>query len=99
MRLRMRNRGMVALFATACLAAGVIAAPIAAADDNCDPTASICESPGNVQINDAPPVSATDDQYPFDGEWYFNPGGGGTELQPEHPSGGGGSAGGGGGHR
>ena len=97
MRLRMRNHEMVTLFAAAGLAAGVIAAPIAAADDNWDPSASICESPGNVQINAAPPASATDDQYPFDGDWYFNPSGGGTELQPEHPSGG--STGGGGGHR
>jgi hypothetical protein len=96
-------RGMklaaVTLFAAMGVAAGLAVAPIAVADDSCDPTATVCQG----DVNTAPPaaapsVSASDDQYPLDEDWYFNPAGGGTELQPEHPSGGGGSAGGGGGH-
>jgi hypothetical protein len=92
-----------AFFAALGMAAGLAVAPIALADD-CDPTATICEG----DVNTAPPaaaptVSASDEQYPLDEDWYFNPAGGGTELQPQHPSGGGasggGAAAGGGGHR
>ena len=84
---------MAALFAAGGVAAGIMAAPIAIAD-TCDPTATVCQG-GDVQTNTsspdyAPPVSASDEQYPFDSEWYFNAGGGGTALQPQHPSGGGG---------
>jgi hypothetical protein len=95
-------RGMklaaVALFAALGMAGGLAAAPIALADD-CDPTATICQG----DVNTAPPaaaptVSASDDQYPLDEDWYFNPAGGGTALQPQHPAGGGGGTG-GGGHR
>jgi hypothetical protein len=96
-------RGMkltaVTFFAAMGMAAGLAAAPIAVADDSCDPTATICQ--GDVSTAPpaaAPSVSASDDQYPLDEDWYFNPAGGGTALQPQHPSGGGGSAGGGGGH-
>ena len=100
--MRVRKSGMAALFAATGVAAGIISAPIAIAD-TCDPTATVCQG-GDVQTNSppaaAPSVPATDDQYPYDNEWYFNPAGGGTQLQPEHPStGGGGSSGGGGGHR
>jgi hypothetical protein len=96
-----RKSGVAALFAATCAVVAIGAAPMAAADDNdpCDPTASVCDSPGNVEINDSPPASAVD-QYPSDDEWYFNPAGGGTALQPSggsHSDGGGG--GGGGGHR
>jgi hypothetical protein len=89
-----------ALFAAAGAAAWIAVAPIAHAD-TCDPVATICE--GDVQTDTSPPsaapsVSASDDEYPYEGDWYFNPAGGGTELQPEHPSTGGGSAGDGGHH-
>jgi hypothetical protein len=83
-------------------AAGFATAPVAAADDDiCDPTATVCQ--GSVQTDTNPPAAAPSvvapaDEYPYDGDWYFNPAGGGTELQPNHPSGGG-SASGGGGHR
>ena len=92
---------IAALFAAAGIAGGLATAPIAVADDTCDPTATICQ--GDVQTDTSSPVASpsvmADDQYPFDDEWYFNPAGGGTELQPEHPSGGsGGGGGGGGGH-
>ncbi len=97
-------RGMklaaAAIFVALGMAAGLAVAPIALADDDCDPTATICE--GDVDTAPpaaAPTVSASDDQYPLDEDWYFNPAGGGTELQPQHPSGGGSAAGGGGGHR
>jgi hypothetical protein len=96
-----RKSGLAALFAAMCAVVAVGAAPMAVADDNdCDPTASVCDSPGNVEINDSPPASAVD-QYPSDDEWYFNPAGGGTALQPSggSHSGGGGGGGGGGGHR
>jgi hypothetical protein len=98
------NSGVALLFAAIAAALAIAAAPVAAADPPCDPAVVACDtpgnvdSPGNVEINDSPPaVSAPDEQYPFDNDWYFNPAGGGTALQPNHPSGGGG--GGGGGHR
>ena len=99
--MRLRKFGVAALFAASGVAAGIMAAPIASAD-TCDPAVTVCQG-GDVQPNTsspdyAPPVSAADDQYPYDSEWYFNPAGGGTALQPEHPStGGGGPSGGGGG--
>jgi hypothetical protein len=82
---------VAAFFATAGVAVGLGAAPAALAD-TCDPTATVCQ--GDVDTNPAPPSAApsvtADDQYPFDEDWYFNPAGGGTVLQPNHPSGGGG---------
>jgi hypothetical protein len=93
-------RGMkvaaVGLFAALGMAGGLSVAPIALADD-CDPTATICQG-GDVNTAPAatgPAVVAPEDQYPLDEDWYFNPAGGGTELQPEHHS----EGGGGGGHR
>lgn len=101
--------------AAALMAAGgvvaVVGAPIAVAD-SCDPAVTICQG-GDVQTDTgssdfSPSVSAPDEQYPYDSEWYFNPAGGSTALQPDHPSGGGsaggggisgGGGGGGGGHR
>ena len=91
--------GVAALFAATCAVVAIGVAPMAAADDDdCDATASVCDSPGNVEINDSPPASAVD-QYPSDDEWYFNPAGGGTVLQPSGGSHSGGGGGGGGGHR
>jgi hypothetical protein len=96
---------VAALFAASGIAGGIGIAPIAVAD-TCDPAVTICQ--GDVQPDTSSPVASpsvmADDQYPFDDEWYFNPAGGGTALQPEHPSGGGsigggGGGGGGGGHR
>ncbi|MCV7419218.1 hypothetical protein H7K45_01570 [Mycobacterium yunnanensis] len=104
--MRLGTSGVVGLVAAA-FAAGLIGgAPAAFADESCDPEVVACDapggfdSPGNVQINDAPTPSA-DEGYPFDNEWYFNPAGGGTALQPNEGShsGGGGGATGGGGHR
>jgi len=99
---RVRKHGVAALFAATGVAAGIMAAPIAVAD-TCDPAVAVCQGGAIVPDNSSspdysPPVSATDDQYPYDGDWYFNPAGGGTPLQPAHPSGGGGGTSGGGGH-
>ena len=94
---------VAALFAAAGLSVGVVAAPVAVAD-TCDPAVTVCQggdaaAPDGSSPDYSPPVSAADEQYPYDGDWYFNPAGGGTALQPEHPAGtGGGSIGGGGGH-
>jgi hypothetical protein len=97
--MRRVNPAVAAAFAATGVAIALAGAPTALAD-TCDPTATVCQ--GDVQPDTSPPVaapsvSAADDQYPFDEDWYFNPAGGGTELQPQHPSGGGST--GGGGHR
>ena len=96
--MRGMKRAVAAVFAAASMAGGLAIAPTALADE-CDPTATVCQGDVDTAPPAAPPpVLASEDQYPFDEDWYFNPAGGGTELQPEHPSAGGGSAG-GGGHR
>lgn len=102
--MRINKAGVAGLFAAASAAAAIGAAPAALADEPCDPAVVVCDapgnadSPGNVQINDAPAPSS-DSTYPFDNDWYFNPAGGGTDLQPNNAShsGGGGTTGGGGG--
>jgi hypothetical protein len=91
---------MGSLLAATGVAVALVVAPAALADPSCDPTATVCQ--GEVQVGTgspsvAPSPMVSDDQYPYDDDWYFNPAGGGTEMQPEHPSGGG--APGGGGHR
>jgi hypothetical protein len=98
-----RKSGLAALFAATCAAVAIGAAPMAVADDECDPSVAACDStvsdsPGNVEINDSPPASSVD-QYPSDDQWYFNPAGGGTALQPSGGTHSGGGAAGGGGHR
>ena len=87
--MRVRKFGVAALFAATGVAAGIMAAPIAGAD-TCDPAVTVCQGV-DVQTRQLltrlrAPVSTADDQYPYDSDWYFNPAGGGTELQPEHPS-------------
>lgn len=102
--MRLKTSTVAGIFAAACAAAAIASAPTAFADEPCDPAVVVCDgpgtadSPGNVQINDAPPPS-DNASYPFDNDWYFNPAGGGTDLQPNNAShsGGGGSTGGGGG--
>jgi hypothetical protein len=92
---------VAALCAAASVTVAIAAAPLAVAD-TCDPAVTICQG-GGVQTGSsstdyAPQVSADDDQYPTDGDWYFNPAGGSTPLQQDHgpaSSGGGGSTGGG----
>lgn len=86
----MRNKkSALAMVGAAAVAAALASAPVALAQE-CDPTATVCEG----DVNTAPPVAAApmapEEQYPMDEDWYFNPSGGGTALQPNHPSGGGG---------
>jgi hypothetical protein len=86
------------LFGAAAAAAAIIAAPIAAAStvpgaaqQSCDPSGSgtVCQSPGNVEINDSPPPVSYD---PYGGDAFLLGGYGGGFH-------GGGFHGGGGGHR
>jgi hypothetical protein len=60
------------LFATAAATAAILAAPMAAADTgqscSADGPGTICQSPGNAQINDAPPPV---NYYPYGGEAFL----------------------------
>jgi hypothetical protein len=85
----------LAMLVGAASAAALASAPIALAQE-CDPTATVCQGDVDTAPTAAPaPMVTADEQYPLDEDWYFNPAGGGTALQPNHPPGGG-SAGGGG---
>lgn len=70
-----KTTSIAALVGAAAAAAAIAAAPIAAAaagpsQPNCtqNGTGSICQSPGNVQINDAPPPVSF---YPYGGEAFL----------------------------
>jgi hypothetical protein len=60
------------LFGTAAAAVAILVAPIAAANTgqscSADGSATICQSPGNAQINDAPPPVS---YYPYGGEAFL----------------------------
>jgi hypothetical protein len=60
------------LFGTAVAAVAILAAPIAAADTgqscSADGSGTICQSPGNAQINDAPPPV---NYYPYGGDAFL----------------------------
>ena len=93
----MRNGFGVVVLVASSISIGMVMAPAAAAD-SCDPAVAVCDGggapdPEGSSPDYSPPVATGDDQYPFDGDWYFNPAGGGTALQPNHPSGGGGGGG------
>jgi hypothetical protein len=67
------------LLGSAAAALAIIAAPIASAADtgqSCGQsgTGTVCESPGNVQINDTPPPVGF---YPYGGDAFLLGGGGG----------------------
>ncbi|PXW99164.1 hypothetical protein [Mycolicibacterium moriokaense] len=99
--MQVRKSGVAAIFAATTVAVGITAAPIAIAD-TCDPTATVCQG-GDVQTNTsspdyAPTVSAADDQYPYDSDWYFNSPGGNNNSSSTHSGGGSSGGGGGGGH-
>jgi hypothetical protein len=87
-------RYMAPVLGAAAAVVAISAAPIASATTRIAPnqescTGAVCQSPGNVQINDAPPAAAF---YPYGGEAFLLGGNG---------FGGGGfhGHGGGGGHR
>jgi hypothetical protein len=82
-------------------AAAIGAAPIANATTTIIPNpetcaGAVCESPGNVQINDAPPAASF---YPYGGDAFLLGGGGGFVGGGGGFHGGGGGFHGGGGHR
>jgi hypothetical protein len=59
------------------LAASIAVAPTALAEQSCTnlgANSTMCQTPGNVQINDAPPVQYAP-QYPFFGGLLFHHGG------------------------
>jgi hypothetical protein len=70
-------RHLTFLLSAAAVAAGITSAPVAAADPNPGPdqpqescaaagaSSTVCQSPGDVEINDAPPPVAF---YPYGGE-------------------------------
>ncbi|MDT5334285.1 MAG: hypothetical protein QOF31_5582 [Mycobacterium sp.] len=70
--MRIKLTYITPLFGTAAAAAAILAAPIAAADtgQSCSASGSgtICQSPGNAQINDAPPPV---NYYPYGGEAFL----------------------------
>jgi hypothetical protein len=71
------TRRFATLLSAAAIAAGLAGAPIAAADPNPDPnqpqlscatagaSSTVCQSPGDTEINDAPPPVTF---YPYGGE-------------------------------
>jgi hypothetical protein len=92
-------RRSVRLFCASCAAACVYLtlSPTASADQNCTDvgggsgTATLCQSPGNAQLNASPPDTGPVYPYPWDDEYWGpalviggNGGGGGF-----HPGGGG----------
>jgi hypothetical protein len=98
--MRIKMSYMTPLLGVAAAAVAITAAPIAAAASSViDPaqscgqsgTGTVCQSPGNVQINDAPPAVG---YYPYGGDAFLLGGGFGGGFH----GGGGGFHGGGGGH-
>jgi hypothetical protein len=69
----MRARRLITLIGGAATATAIALAPLAAAEpdqpqESCETAASsstVCQTPGNVEINDAPPPV---DFYPYGGE-------------------------------
>jgi hypothetical protein len=82
--MRIKLSYMTTLLGAAAAAVAISAAPIASAADNgpatpqqscgASGTGTVCESPGNVQINDSPPPVGF---YPYGGEAFLLGGGGG----------------------
>ena len=70
----MKLRYITPMLAAAGTAAAIIAAPTAMAADtqSCSNTGagSVCESPGNVQINDSPPVQFTPQYDYWEGDFF-----------------------------
>jgi hypothetical protein len=60
------------LLAAGAVAAAIAAAPVAEAAQSC--SGNVCQSPGNVQVNDAPPPVQF---FPYGGEAFLLGGGGG----------------------
>ena len=98
--MRITLRYMTPFLGVAAAAVAISVAPIASATTTIAPnqescTGAVCQSPGNVQINDAPPAAAF---YPYGGEALLLGGGGGGGFGGGGFGGGGFHGGGGGGH-
>jgi hypothetical protein len=96
--MRMKLSYVTPLLGAAAAGVAIIVAPIASAADTgqscgASGTGTVCESPGNVQINDSPPAVGF---YPYGGDAFLLGGYGGGGF---HGGGGGFHGGGGGGHR
>ena len=69
----MRSKHLATLVGATAVAAAIAGAPLAAAEPNqpeesCEtagPSSTVCQTPGNAEINDAPPPV---DYYPYGGE-------------------------------
>lgn len=61
------------LLGAGAIAAAIAAAPIAAADTGQSCSGAVCQSPGNVQVSDAPPPVSF---YPYGGDAFLLGGGG-----------------------
>ena len=89
--MRIKLNYIAPLLAAGAAAVAIAAAPSAAAADpqSCTQTGSesICQSPGNVQLNDAPPPVSFD---PYGGEGFLMGGYGGFHGGGFHGGGGGG---------
>ena len=70
--MRIKLNHLKPLLAAGAAAVAIAAAPTAAAEESC--SGAVCQSPGNVQINDAPPVQYAP-QYPDFGSLLFHHGG------------------------
>jgi len=71
--MRIKLTYIAPLFGTAAAAVAILAAPLAAADTgqqscSADGPGTLCQSPGNTQINDAPPPVS---YYPYGGEAFL----------------------------
>jgi hypothetical protein len=71
--MRIRLNYLAPLLGAGAVAAAIVAAPIAAADTGMSCAGNVCQSPGNVQINDNPPPVGF---YPYGGEAFLLGGGG-----------------------
>jgi hypothetical protein len=70
--MRIKLTYIAPLFGTTAAAVAILAAPLAAADTgqscSADGPGTICQTPGNAQINDAPPPVS---YYPYGGEAFL----------------------------
>jgi hypothetical protein len=71
---RIKMNYIAPLLAAGAAAVAIAAAPIAAADTGQSCSGTVCQSPGNVEINDSPPPVQF---YPYGGDAFLLGGGGG----------------------
>ncbi|MGB8402493.1 MAG: hypothetical protein WCE30_00295 [Mycobacterium sp.] len=92
----MRTRLIKAAVLCAATAVVTLVGPPLASADSCDPAIAACPNYGTQPSTDNPSLSfspttiADNDQYPFDGDWYFNQNIDESGHSGGHSSGGGG---------